>query len=103
MKSMGRPAGTIPPTLPTGDVKDDHFRISDVAKLARRTRRRIVGAARADDRVTTAKLLRAHLGEGVATLDVVEESWPLYDHVNVQVGLDAWLAEPGRDHDLWVC
>ena len=29
---------------------------------------------------------------------MVEESWPAYDHVNVQVGLDAWLARAGRTH-----
>mgnify|MGYP003693536449 CR=1 FL=1 len=23
-----------------------------------------------------------------------------YDHVNVQAGLDAWLAEPGREHEV---
>ncbi len=27
-------------------------------------------------------------------------SWPRYDHVNVQAGLDAWLAAPGRGHQL---
>jgi hypothetical protein len=29
---------------------------------------------------------------------VVEESWPIYEHVNVQAGLDAWLTEEGRQH-----
>ena len=28
------------------------------------------------------------------------ESWQAYDHVNVQAGLDAWLAEPGRHHEV---
>ena len=27
-------------------------------------------------------------------------SWQAYDHVNVQIGLDAWLAAPGREHVL---
>jgi hypothetical protein len=31
---------------------------------------------------------------------VVRATWPGYDRVNVQVGLDAWLAEPGRRHEL---
>ena len=42
-------------------------------------------AARAGDRPTFAKLLTAHLGD-LADLQVVEEAWPAYDHVNVQVG-----------------
>jgi hypothetical protein len=31
---------------------------------------------------------------------VVTEAWAPYDHVNVQAGLDAWLAEPGRRHEV---
>lgn len=70
-----------------------------MGKLARRTRRRIVSAARADDRPTFTKLLTAHLGR-LAGLEVVEESWPAYEHVNVQVALDQWLEDEGRDHEL---
>ncbi len=81
------------------DGGDERLRLSDLGKLARRSRRRVVRAARADDRPTFAGLLTAHLGE-TDELDVVEESWPGYDHVNVQVALDAWLAEPGRSHEL---
>ena len=40
--------------------------------------------ARADDRPTLAGVLADHLGEEVQVLDVVEETWPAYDHVNVQ-------------------
>ena len=83
-----------------GDAgSDDRLRLSDVGKLARRSRRRIVGAARADDRPTFPKLLAAHLGN-LDDVEVIEESWPAYDHVNVQVGLDSWLAKSGRDHTL---
>ena len=83
-----------------GDAEsDDRLRLSDVGKLARRSRRRIVGAARADDRPSFPKLLAAHLGN-LDDIEVIEESWPSYDHVNVQVGLDSWLAESGRDHTL---
>ncbi|MDQ3308235.1 MAG: AAA family ATPase [Actinomycetota bacterium] len=80
-------------------LEDDRLRVSDVGKLARRTRRRIVRAARADDRPTFAKLLNAHLA-GLDGLEVVEESWPAYEHVNVQVGLDAWLDSEDRHHEL---
>jgi hypothetical protein len=86
-----------------GQGPDDRLRLSDVGKLARRSRRRIVGAARAGDRPTFTGLLAAHLGHRglrLEDLDVVEEVWPPYDHVNVQIGLDAWLAGPRRTHQL---
>ena len=79
---------------------DERLQLSDLGKLARRFRRGVVGAARADDRVTFGKLLGEHLDVDTADLEVVEESWPAYDHVNVQAGLDAWLAVPGRSHQL---
>jgi hypothetical protein len=56
-------------------------------------------AAQADDRPTILKLLAAHLGN-LDDLEVIDESWPSYDHANVQVGLDSWLAKSGRDHTL---
>src|SRR3990170_8847573 len=79
---------------------DDKLRLSDVGKLARRTRRRIVGAARADDRPTFAKLISEHLRVPLEGLEVVEESWPSYELVNVQLGLNAWLAGEQRTHQL---
>jgi AAA+ superfamily predicted ATPase len=83
-----------------GDDGDVRLQLSDVRKLVRRAQRRVVGAARAEDRTTFAKLVLEHLGTDRSSLDVVEETWPSYDHVNVQVGLDAWLEAPGRDHTL---
>lgn len=80
-----------------GEVR---LQLSDVGKLVRRTQRRIVGAAREADRITFAKLIHEHLGTDRSSVDVVEETWPTYDHVNVQVGLDAWLGAPGREHTL---
>jgi hypothetical protein len=85
---------------PAGEREDEKLRLSDVGKLARRARSRIVGAARAEDRPSFPKMLRAHLGGDVARLEVVEETWPGYDHVNVQVGLDTWLAGSSRTHEL---
>ncbi len=79
---------------------DDRLRLSDVGKLARRARRRIVGTARADDQPTFARQVGEHLGDRLEDLEVVEETWPPYDQVNVQAGLDAWLAVPGREHQL---
>lgn len=78
----------------------DGLRLSDVRKLGRRAVRSVAGAARVEDRVTFSKLLTAHLGVSTTELDVVEETWPAYDQVNVQAGLDAWLAIDGREHDI---
>lgn len=78
------------------DVEDERLRLSDIGKLARHARRRVVGVARADDRPTFATMLRDHLDVPVEGMEVVEESWPPYDLVNVQVGLNAWLEEPAE-------
>ena len=44
--------------------------------------------------------LREHLGDDPAQVPVVGETFPMYDHVNVQVALDALLAVPGRGWEL---
>jgi hypothetical protein len=45
-------------------------------------------------------MLSEHLGRDAVGLEVVEETWPGYEHVNVQAGVDAWLAEEGRGSSL---
>ena len=80
--------------------RDGRLRFSDLGKLVRRGQRGLVGAARAHDRPTFDRLLAEHLGSATEELQVTEESWPSYDMVNVQLGLDAWLAAPGRSHEL---
>jgi hypothetical protein len=74
--------------------------LADVGRLARRGLRAVVGAARADERPSISRLLSQHLGPGAGGYDVVEETWAPYEHVNVQAGLDAWLADPGRTCEL---
>jgi ATP-dependent 26S proteasome regulatory subunit len=80
--------------------EDERLHLSDVAKLGRRARRRLVRTARLEDRPTFPKLLAAHLGSDLDHVEVVEESWPPYDLVNVQVGLDAYLAGGDVSHEL---
>lgn len=63
----------------------------------RRAVRGVVGVARAGEPVTLGSVLRAHLGVVGAELDVVEESWRGYQHVNVQAGIDAWVAGSGAE------
>ncbi len=61
--------------------------------------RRTVAAARAGED-SVGRLLTDHLGPQAAELPVAKGSWPAYDQVNVQTGLDAWLGQPGRTHRL---
>lgn len=61
--------------------------------------KRTVAAARAEEE-SIGRLLASHLGTGAGAPPVAKGSWPAYDQVNVQTGLDAWLAEPGRTHEL---
>jgi ATPase family associated with various cellular activities (AAA) len=77
----------------------DRPELADVGRLARRLVRQVVHAARADE-ASIQRLLTDHLGEQTATLPVASGAWQRYDHVNVQAGLDAWLAGPGREHEL---
>jgi hypothetical protein len=44
--------------------------------------------------------ITGHLGPGAEYLPVVSGSWPPYDHVNVQGGIDRWLASADGQHRL---
>jgi hypothetical protein len=93
----------MPGGLPAGRITDEGAlrpELADVGRLARRGLRAMVGAARAVERPTLSGILADHLGPGTAAHDVVEETWPGYEHVNVQAGIDAWLADPRRTSDL---
>jgi cell division protease FtsH len=74
--------------------------LADVARLARRLVNRAVEAARMPERPLR-RVLLDHLGHDAASLPTVSASWQPYDHVNVQIALDAWLAaSPAREHDI---
>jgi hypothetical protein len=87
--------GTAPQLVEQGDVQ-----LADVGRMARRLVRRFVAAARLDEAPSLGSALSEHLGPSAATLPVVSDSWAPYEHVNVQLGLEAWLAQEGRDHEL---
>jgi hypothetical protein len=89
-----------PPEVAGTAVDGPRPELADVGRLARRAVRGVVQAARADEGETLSGLLRDHLPGHGDDLAVVEQAWPAYEHVNVQAGLDAWLAEPGRVHEL---
>jgi hypothetical protein len=75
---------------------------ADVGRLARRLLDRAVETARTETH-SLRRLLLEHLGPDAPYLPTVSATWPAYEHVNVQVGLDAWLAaDPGgRSHEVY--
>jgi ATPase family associated with various cellular activities (AAA) len=75
--------------------------LADVGRLARRLVDRAVQTARTEDQPLR-RLLMDHLGPDAATLPTVSATWPSYEHVNVQVGLEAWLDQGGeRTHEVF--
>ena len=70
-----------------------------MARLAGRILSLAVAAARGED-APVRHALAAHLGPEAAGWPVATASWPAFDQVNVQAGLDAWLARPGLRHEL---
>jgi hypothetical protein len=73
--------------------------LADIPRLARRLIRWAVQAARAED-APVQRLLREHLGPAAPGFPVVSGTWQGYDHVNVQAGLNGWLAGGRREHYL---
>ncbi|HLK77607.1 MAG TPA: ATP-binding protein [Streptosporangiaceae bacterium] len=79
----------------------DHPELADVGRLARRLVDRAVQTARTEDQPLR-RLLLDHLGPDAASLPTASATWPGYEHVNVQVGLEAWLAGgPERSHEVF--
>ena len=74
--------------------------LADAGRLARKLLHRVVRTARSEDQQLRAMLL-GHLGPGAATLPTVSDTRPLYEQVNLQIGVEAWLAAgPARAHEL---
>jgi ATPase family associated with various cellular activities (AAA) len=79
---------------------DERPELADAGRLARKLVQRAVRTARTQDQALRAVLLD-HLGPDAATLPTVSDTVPLYEQVNLQVGLEAWLAaSPARSHDV---
>src|SRR5262249_34043013 len=79
--------------------QDERPELADITRMARRLVRQAVLVARSEEgRVR--RVPRDPLGRDATARPVVSGSWPGYDHVNVQAGLDAWLATHDRDHRL---
>ena len=74
----------------------------DLAGFARTYRdfvERMTQLAHAQARSPVRDRLNAHLGVDTTDVPIVAESFDPWDHVNVQVAVSAWLAEPGRSHE----
>jgi hypothetical protein len=79
--------------------QEERPELADITRIARRLMRQAVLVARYEDGPVQ-RVLRDHLGADAANRPVVSGSWQGYDHVNVQAGLDAWLAAGERSHRL---
>jgi hypothetical protein len=81
-------------------AREDRPELADAGRLARKLLGRTVRMARTEDQALR-RMLLDHLGPGAAYLPMVSSNYPLYEQVNLQVGVDAWLtADPGRAHEL---
>ncbi len=94
------PAALSGGARPGADGEPVRPELADLGRLGRRALRKVVRAARSEMGPTLSRALRAHLGPLDPGAPVVAESWRPYDHVNVQAGLEAWLAEPGRQFEV---
>jgi cell division protease FtsH len=57
-------------------------------------------AAPSDGASAVRELIDRHTGVATAMTPILSEGFAAWDHVNVQVGLSAWLASDGRSHEL---
>ncbi len=73
---------------------------ADLRRYGRRLVDTFVSRAREAERPRFSSLIAAHLAVPTDALPVAEQQWPAYEHVNVQAAIDAWLAEPGRTHEV---
>jgi hypothetical protein len=72
---------------------------ADIGRVTRRLMTRTIGVARAEE-ASAGRLIAGHFGSLETPPSVAKATWQAYDRVNVQIGVDAWLAEPGRTHSI---
>src|SRR5260370_41626482 len=90
--------GYGPASVPGGAVApaDDSLQpeLADIARLGRRLLNLTGGAARGGHDPLR-DVLRGHLGPGAEGLPPVRGSWGPYDHADLPIDLEAWLARVG--------
>ena len=74
--------------------------VTEFAKLFQQFMQRMTEMAWSDRGPTLKELVDEFLGLDCATIPVVSESFPAYDHVNIQVAVTAFLDNDGRRHQL---
>ena len=74
--------------------------LADIRRYGRRLVQRWVYRAREADRPSFRGIIGDFLGVPTDHLPITEETWPSYEHVNVQAALDAWLGQDGREHSI---
>jgi hypothetical protein len=74
--------------------------VSEFGRLFQRFMDQMSQAATAGQTSPLREMLDEHLGEDCSTLPVVSEAFMPFDHVNVQVAVDAYLADTGRGFRL---
>jgi hypothetical protein len=72
---------------------------ADLIRLGQRALSALVATARKQSATPLAAVLAGHFGPTVTDLPVVGTQWPSYELVNVQIGLEHWLADPRRTHE----
>src|SRR5579863_4733991 len=72
---------------------------ADIGRVTRRLVTRTIGAARAEE-ASVGRLIAGHFGDLETPPSVAKATWQAYDRVNVQIAVDAWIAEPGRTHTI---
>src|ERR1700688_370592 len=81
--------------------RENRLELADGGRLARKLLSRTVRLARTEDQAMR-RVLLDHLRPDAAYLPMVSTNFQLYEQVNLQVGLDAWLAAvPGRTHEVF--
>jgi cell division protease FtsH len=78
----------------------EEHEVAEFAQAFRRFLRHVNELAGPDDGVPLRATLETHLGRDPLGMPVVADRFLPFEHVNVQVALDAWLAEPDRSHEL---
>src|SRR5215472_15688312 len=68
--------------------------LADAGRLARKLMQRTMRSARSEDQPLR-RVLIDHLGPDAAALPTVSDNCPLYEHVNLQVGVDEGIAGVG--------
>jgi cell division protease FtsH len=80
------------------DARDGE--LAEFGRLFRRFLDEVLAQAASGPESDLLVRLREHLGRDPRGLPVVTESFPTYDHANVQLALEVYFAKPGRGSEL---